>query len=155
LPTSEQTTATGWAGPPLNETKTDFFLTLNVNGSADFSGRVVMERDAGGGADYCWFPGSQYASIQLGQGVWRILPGNAFETVDQLGLGEDQVAYYRVQRPAHGLPLACQVILHQQMTITCPDGTIRDYGAVRRLIITLNVSSIGNSRDGVYMGRRW
>ena len=150
LPDGVENLADGWAGSSLSLLYTVGTFNIGLAGQGDFSGRTMKEVDAGGSSDYCYFPGATVGPIVLGGSSWGVLSGNALNPpLDQFGLGEDQVDAYRRQRTANGLPLPCQVILHQQMTMSCPDGTFRAFGPVNRLIYTVNQFSVSVQRDGV------
>ncbi len=149
LPENELTTWDGWL--ETNETIGQWEQTLGSGRGTSFAGLSVQEMDAGGGVDTCWFPGSAINRFtQLSGGKWEVNPDNTWGP-DSVGWGVGPVAYYRETFVA-----PCRFTLHQQMQMTCYDGSVQNYGPVNTLVgIIGGVDTVTSIRAGHQATRRY
>ena len=151
LPTGESTAPAGWDA--LDGTEYQWVQTLNPS-QTDFTGKTIKETDAGGVIDTCWSSSSalpQVTGITSLQSArqWIVAPGNEWG-FDEVRSTPAAVAYYRQTNRA-----PCSFTVHQQMMMSCPDGTFQPYGSVNTLIGIIQQNSVTSCRAGHCASRRY
>jgi hypothetical protein len=146
LPTGEQTASAGWHNP--YDSAHNWIQTLI--GGASFGGRVVTERDPGGGGpDTCWYPESIIPKGEsISGGSWQVGSDNRWGP-DTVGWTPFAVGYYRSRDRA-----PCDTSFPQELVITWPG-----YGEFSYLTTTLRAgitnSTVWSERSGQYAERIW
>jgi len=160
VPRSESTTSAGWAskwrGKPVEPTLARFNQTLQP--AQDFNGRVVQEKDAGGGTDSCHFDKSAFdPELTLSKGTWTVGPDNMWGADNVGWISSDPpasqknvITYYRTHNRA-----PCGLVHYQQMTMQCADGKFHDYGPVNALDADILPTKIKSIRTGVSISKKY
>lgn len=151
VPTGETTASNGWATAEGFPTWHKWMQTLTP-ATSNFSGRTVIEDDAGGGPDTCYFDGSAFTPVvTITGGTWTVDANNKWDDADYVGWGTAQVAYYRAQGRA-----PCGTTVLQQMSIECPSNSVfYNYGPVNTLKISMTNTTVTSERAGKKATRRW
>jgi len=148
MPDGEITQSGGWYNGG-----TTHVWNQTLTGGGNYEGRQVVEWNAGGGPDYCWYPGSQidYADHVTG-GQWTVQSGNTWGP-DVVGWLPVAVGYYR----NHGRS-PCDTTMIQDMRIDCP-GNGCNSNTVSYVINTLRLgitdTTVWSERAGQYAERIW
>lgn len=144
LPTGEVTSGNGWRDFTLHD------WVQALTGEWNFGGRVVTERDPGGGGpDTCWFPLSEFASASsLTGGTWTVYPDNRWGP-DSVGWTHHAVDYYRNQNRA-----PCETSFGQDMEIDRPGNSPVIY-ASHLLRMGIRATTVWSERAGQYAERSY
>lgn len=153
LPTGETTAFDGW--DPSTVTIGKWKQTLSSTavdfiGPVNFAGRMTQEADTGDSSDTCYFPGSAVPpSAGLTGGTWNVNADNTWGD-DFVGFSSGIVTYYRLQGR-----VPCGATHHQQMTMSCPDGSFQAYGPINTLKFTFTGTTVSSVRAGSTATRRY
>jgi hypothetical protein len=150
-PTSETTTVAMTA----YTTETAFNQLISDTAGHSFNLAMVQEGNAAPGQDTCygtWSIGSQYTGIPPNP-PWTVDWGQVQGQpnhwgFDVVGWSQTAVDYYRVQAPAHGVPIPCGLTGYQSMQIQCPNGTWLTYtpSVGNKLTATIEQTYVINCR---------
>lgn len=148
VPDDETTAWHGW--DETYDTASDWKQTLISGTGASFSGLMVKEVDAGGAGDTCYFDESAVGKITgLSGGTWTVNDDNTW-AYDTVGWAPAAVLYYQVLKPR----APCGYTVHQQMQITCYDGSQHNYGPVNTLQGIIGENDVTSIRAGHHASRR-
>ena len=150
VPTGEVTAFANWntQAPTVGQWK----QTLVSNTGASFAGLMINEVDAGSGVDSCSFPNSSVDPVTtlMGNGIpWEVQDDNTW-AYDNVGWTPGPVTYYQLLAPR----APCGFTLHQQMQITCWDGSQHNYGPVNTLQGIIGENDVSSIRAGEHASRR-
>jgi hypothetical protein len=126
VPSTETTAVAGVVEG--NITVTAFDQTISDTATDNFNGYMIVESDAASPADSCYGTWSLWPkNTGVSGGNWPVGGGQvAGESNhwgwDLVGWSTYLVTYYRVQAPAHGIPLPCGFVNYQALTIQCTAG---------------------------------
>jgi hypothetical protein len=152
VPTGEVTAFADWDTADAAPTVGLWKQTLVSNTGASFAGLMVNEVDAGSGVDTCWFRGSAVAPVTtlMGNGIpWNVQDDNTW-AYDNVGWTPPPVTYYQLLAPR----APCGFTLHQQMQITCWDGSQHNYGPVNTLQGIIGENDVSSIRASGHASKR-
>jgi hypothetical protein len=172
LPTGEITMPVGWDDTPpglvkkgfLNPTVGKWKQTLTDSKGRSFFGRKVKEDEPFAGTDSCYFKNPKYLNpfpeaIHLSnpRGEWTVGTDNTWgadpkNPYDLVGWPTDAVNFYRKY---YGPPISCGLVVYQQMTMSCPDGSFQNYGPINILKADITATTVTSSRAGVKEKRNY
>ncbi len=159
VPQDETTAWDGWDPHLGYQTLGLWKQTLISDMGAGFAGLTVNEVDASPGSDSCWFKGSAVGEqTRLTGSSWQVQDDNTWKD-DMIGwypcavgfyqadpsLACRYYGYYQLKAPK---VLPCGFTFHQQMQITCWDGSKNDYGPVNTLQAIIGQDYFTSSRAG-------
>jgi len=156
VPTGETTEFSSW-GDNFGCATCGVFMQRLTPTSTSFSGRMINERDPGGGGpDTCYFDGAiingHPATPQThvtGGGNWQVNADN-FWGPDLVGWSTDSVNYYRSQGRA-----PCGTFFPQTMVISCATGEISYSTTFPKLELDIQPILVISRRAEAQSSRQW
>lgn len=147
VPTGETIASAGWH--PTFPTAHVWRQTLLP--TSTWIGRQIREIEFDAPSDSCWFTGSEFDPAGSLDPTPHTLDFDGY--FDSVGWKPEPVTFYRVQRPARGLPLPCGFLAFQSMQMSCSGSWTTFTSHV--LQGTIGVSDVQSKRGDNVAGRAW
>ena len=148
LPTGETIASFGWHPTALTA---HLWQQTLLPTSVSWIGRQIREVHFDGPSDSCWYSGSEFDPAGSLDPTPHTLDFEGY--FDQVGWIHQAVTFYRVERPARGLPMPCGFLAFQSVQMACSGSWTTFTSHV--LQGTIGVSDVQSNRGDNVAGRSW